>query len=190
MNSPLASLDQQELQKLAAAATARGDSAATLVYLKESVSRSNATAGAHYLLGIEYAELRMYDRAIDAIEAALALDPSLVLARFQLGLLHMTSGDGPRAIEVLAALDDLSEPNYLRNFGAGLCHMARDEFGAALDALRAGLVLNQDNAPLNTDMQRVIDDIVALQAANAEKEDATQDANLMFLSAYTGNTSH
>jgi tetratricopeptide (TPR) repeat protein len=185
----LHTLDQQELQQLASAASAAGDQASALVYMKEAAGRPEASAVTHYLLGLEYAELRMYERAIDQIGAALALDPALVIARFQLGLLWLSSGNGARAIEVLQVLAELGDDNYLARFGVGLCHMARDEFEPALAALRAGLELNRDNAPLNGDMQRMVEGILAVQASNAEEAAKEQDANHMFLSAYTGNTS-
>lgn len=189
MNSPsLDSLDQQELHKLAANASAAGDAAAALIFLKEAASRADANAVTHYVLGIEYAENGMFDKAIQAVEAAVALDPALAIARFQLGLLWMSSGDGPRAIEIFDVLAADHPGHYLSTFAGGLSHMARDEFPEALMALRTGMGMNRDNEPLNNDMQRMVDSMVLLQAQQPEANEA--DANMMFLSAYTGNTAH
>ncbi|MES2347551.1 MAG: hypothetical protein V4641_08265, partial [Pseudomonadota bacterium] len=77
----LALLDQAELQQLALNASAANDSASAIAYWKEAVSRADATAQARYLLGAEYAQIKMYDRAIGEMEAAVALDPALSIAR-------------------------------------------------------------------------------------------------------------
>jgi tetratricopeptide (TPR) repeat protein len=185
----LSALDQQELLHLAAIAGKAGDRAGALACLKEAVARPEAGTTAHYLLGVEYAELRLYERAIDQIEAALALDPALAIARFQLGLLCLSSGNGSRAVEVLQVLYELDESNPLRHFAAGLCELAGDAMEPALASLRRGIALNVDNAPLNLDMQRIIEGVQALQTGAADIA-PEQDARLMFLAAYTGNTSH
>lgn len=188
---PLDSLDLQELQQLAAGASAAGDQGAALVYLKEAAARADATAISHYVLGVEYAEMKLYEKAIGAIEAAVALAPSLSIARFQLGLLWLSSGNSQRAIDVLEVLGELGEDQYLHHFGRGLCHMARDEAEPALEALRTGIAMNSDNAPLNADMQRMVDALLALPAGapvQENKVEPEQEANLMFLAAYTGNS--
>ena len=88
----IAALDQVELVKLALDASRNSNHGVALAYLKEAVSRADATATAHHLLGAEYAQIQMMDRAIVEMEAALALDATLATARLQLGLLLMGTG--------------------------------------------------------------------------------------------------
>ncbi|HEX8611904.1 MAG TPA: tetratricopeptide repeat protein [Telluria sp.] len=203
-------LDQSELIHLALEADRLGNSGASLSYLKEAVGRADATAPAHLLLGAGYAQLQMYDRAAAEMESALAVDPTFAIARFQLGLLQLTSGDGERAMSTLLPLQELDEQHALHQFGSGLIHLMRNEFAATLACMARGMELNTDNPALNTDMQLIVDKVNALppealaaaapagsgdpaatpvpvppaqEQAQAPADD--QVANPIFLSAYT-----
>lgn len=190
-------LDQAELLQLALKASAADDSGTAIAYLKEAVSRSDATGVMHYMLGAEYAQIKMYDRAAGEFEAALALDPALAIARLQLGLLWLTGGVADKALTVLGPLAELGQDDPLRLFGNGLCHLAEDRLADAREALLAGIALNHANPPLNGDMQLIIGSIDALaQPAQPAAEEAPAPAPAedegrhVLLSAYTGNTSH
>ena len=188
-------LDQAELIQLALNSSKNSDSGAALSYLKEAVSRTDATATAHFLLGAEYAQIQMYDRAVSEMESAVALDPSLFIARFQLGLLLLSSGDAKRALDILEPLNELGGANPLRHFGLGLIHLMRDEFSDALRCLTLGIELNLENQPLNNDMQKIIAEINKLPAnsvKNAEAVSSLDESSTqhIFISAYTGNDSN
>lgn len=152
-------LDATELVHLALHASQQGNSEAALMYLKRAIQEYDAPH-AHYLLGAEYAQLGMMDRAAEAMQAAVEREPSLYIAHFQLGLLHLTSGNPAQAEQSWAALDVLGEQHALYQFKTGLLHMVQDQFSDALHWLRQGLASNQDNPALNQDMQRVIDEIL------------------------------
>lgn len=154
-------LDQAELRQLALNASAENDDATAIAYLKEAASRPDSDGIAHYLLGAHYAQIKMYDRAVGAMESALALDPGLTIARFQLGLLWLTSGVADKALTVLEPLQELPETDAIHHFGQGLCHLAQDQLADAIKALAKGIELNVNNAPLNGDMQTMIDAITA-----------------------------
>ncbi|MRW94184.1 hypothetical protein GJ699_29845 [Duganella sp. FT80W] len=187
-NSTLAMLDQAELQQLALNASTSGDSASAIAYLKEAVSRADATAIAHYLLGAEYAQIKMYQRGIDEMEAAIALDPALSIARLQLALLWLGQDRGARAGEVLQPLTELADSNPLHHFGHGLLHLIRDERSEALRALGQGVALNSVNPALNGDMQNIMRHLeqVPADAAAAPESAAVEEGQHLFLSAYTG----
>jgi tetratricopeptide (TPR) repeat protein len=189
-NPTLSMLDQAELLQLSLEADRNGDSATSLAYLKEAGSRPDASAEALLMLGASYASLRMYDRAAGAMEAALVANPQLAIARFQLGLLYLSSGDGPRANDVLLALDDLDEGKYLFHFGRGLRHLLADEFADTLRYLGRGVELNQDNPALNADMQRIIDDVNKLPEEQRQQSASADDSQHVMLSAYTGRSTH
>lgn len=191
-SATIAGLDQAELLQLALHASSTGDSGTALSYLKEAVTRTDATATAHFLLGAEYAQIRMVDRAVSEMESAIALDPSLSIARFQLGLLLLTSGDAARAADVLQPLQELGIQHALAHFGNGLLHLIRDEFAETTQCLKRGIELNTENQALNADMQKIMEQIKLLPSdALANKDGGSvsenADARHIFISAYTGN---
>lgn len=159
MPTLLSTLDQAELHQLAINASASGDDGAAIVYFKEAASRPDASGTTHFLLGAHYAQIRMYDRAAGEMEAALALDPGLSIARFQLGLLWLTNGDAAKAVTVLTPLQELPDSDPLHRFAQGLVLLAQDQLAESSAALAKGIELNHTNPALNQDMQMFIDDI-------------------------------
>lgn len=194
----LSMLDQAELLQLAMNASTGVDSGSAIAYLKEAVSRADATGAAHYLLGAEYAQIGMYERAVSEMESALALDPALATARLQLGLLWIGAGAVDRAASVLAPLAELAPDDALRHFGAGLCLLIDNQLDQAVARIEQGMALNTSNAPLDQDMRKIIDGIARVRAgaavpaaaAPAPAAAAADDTQHVLLSAYTGNTSH
>lgn len=188
----LARLDQVELLQLALRAGAADDSAGAIACLKEAAGRSDANGTTHYMLGAEYAQIGLYDRATESMEMALAIDPTLSLVRLQLGLLWMTRADAVQSAQVLLPLDELPSTDPLFHFGRGLRQLARDEFADARSSFVAGIAGNATNAPLNADMQRIVDQIDGLTPPDASGQaiDQAELARQLMLSAYNGNTSH
>ena len=215
MTGILTGLDQEELLRLALDASAQGQGGTAIAYLKEAVGRVDASAFAHFLLGAEYAHIKLYDRAAGELEAALALDPGLSVARLQLGLLWLTSAQADKAAVTLAPLAELPQDDPMRLFGAGLEHLMRDRFDDAAQSLQAGILANTANLPLNAEMQLVLDEMARLRAngqlemaapataplaptapakdagGNGHEKPSESEgaANHLFLSAYTGNQS-
>jgi len=195
-NDTLAMLDQAELFQLAVTVSAGGDSATAIAYLKEAVSRADATAAAHYLLGAEYAQIRLYDRAMDEMEAAVALDPALWTARLQLALLYLGANREERAADALRPLAELGDDAALQRFATGLLALIGNDMPGALQALADGIERNQANPALNGDMQRIMDEIQrrldeAPQAAEeGVEEEEGEGADHILLSAYAGNQRH
>lgn len=199
MTTTFSLLDQAELMQLALNASAINDSGTAIAYLKEAVSRPDANGLAHYILGAEYAQIKMYERAAGELEAALALDPALSIARLQLGLLWITGGAATQAAVVLAPLQELSGTSPLHHFGKGLCHLIREELIEAKACLEEGMSLNDSNPPLNADVQKIITELELLAASGKQfaqrdpdgaKEGGGDATHHIMLSAYTGNTSH
>lgn len=202
MSHPMSDvLDQEELLQLACNAGAGGDSASAIAYLKEAVLRPDATARAHYLLGVLYAQIKLYGRATDELESALALDPAFSIARLQLGLLCLGAGAVERAVTTLLPLEQLPGTNALRVFGAGLHHLILGELDKAVACLEEGIKLNTENAPLNGDMHKILAELARTHSAGAHAAGKPfigapqpvappDDMHHILLSAYTGNTSH
>jgi tetratricopeptide (TPR) repeat protein len=121
-----------------------------------------------YLLGAELAQHRRYDEAVLELSAAVALNPLLHTARFQLGLLHLTMVQPHHAAAVLAPLENLEDHAPLKHFKRALEALAVDDFLAAVASLEHGMQLNTDNVPLNADMKLLLDRIKATMADNAD----------------------
>jgi tetratricopeptide (TPR) repeat protein len=128
-----------------------------------------------FLRGSMLATGKQYDEARAAMRAAIDLAPYFWLARFQLGLLELTSGLPAEAIQTWAPLRDLAADNPLRLFSDGLQALIRDEFAEAVGKLRQGIGANIDNPPLNSDMQMMIDKIQSADGGSSgEPISATQ----------------
>jgi tetratricopeptide (TPR) repeat protein len=113
----------------------------------------------HFLKGSLLAGREDYVGARVAMRRAVDLAPNFAVARFQLGFLLLTSGEPIAAQETWGPLHGLPADNHIRLFVEGLCHLIRDEFDDAIHALQEGIARNQENAPMNRDMQLIIDDI-------------------------------
>jgi tetratricopeptide (TPR) repeat protein len=135
-------------------------------------------------LGAEYAQIGMYERSAEHLKKAIAIDPAMHIARFQLGLLYLTSGQIAEASTTWAPLNTLGVAHYLFLFKSGLEHLASDQFDACRDCLNRGIASNADNPALSDDMRRILDDLPERATADA----ADGEPNAFFLSAYTGNT--
>jgi len=192
-------LDADELLHLAIEAANRDDHARAITYLKSiqaDHSSSPNYAGALFFLGSEYAQIGMYDRGVEEMMRSLEVNPDFHIARFQLGLLHLTSGRAQQAREVWAALaliGDAHPEAYLKLFWEGLEALIDDDFEKCRALLERGKAANQINLPLNTDMQQVIDSLPSTEsttppdqpaATPAGTEPAAQNADHLFLSAY------
>jgi tetratricopeptide (TPR) repeat protein len=117
----------------------------------------------HFLRGSVLVGAGQHIDAHAAYSKALEIAPDFAIARFQLGFFELTSGE--RAMATLAPLDGLPDENYLKVFSRGLFHLVRDEFEQAINCFRSGMRLNEDNLPLNNDMQLLIDECTPLAEA-------------------------
>jgi tetratricopeptide (TPR) repeat protein len=165
-------LDSQELLHLAIEASDKQQRAHAIEYLKRAKELDPNNAEIHHMLGAEHAQIGLFDRAIEDMSHALQLNPELDTARFQLGLLYLTSKRPTEANEIWQPLDQLDHEHSFYLLKTGLMHLARDEFKQCLSFLRRGIAANSFNAPLNKDMQRIIDDVLKVHP-----DDATPDAS-------------
>lgn len=119
----------------------------------------------------------------DGLSRAVELAPDFAIARFQLGFFQLTSGEAENALATWGRLDLLPERHYLRKFVDGLRCLIRDEFAAAVEHLRAGMALNDENPPLNDDMQLIIERCGSLASKPAEASDVSETS--LILSQFT-----
>lgn len=186
-------LEPDELMHLALHASSNNRPDEAIGLLKDLLTKTPHNANALYLLGALHAEIGMYDRAKEEISKALEYDPSLTPARFQLGLLYLTSGNVNLAGDTWSDLDELGENDCFLLFKRGLLSLAQDRFDSCIDDLSQGIALNSFNEALNKDMSRI------LEAAKKTKKEQSRvqndpddsanstDSRFSLLSAYRRN---
>lgn len=87
-----------------------------------------------------------------AMKRAVELAPGYDIARFQLGLLELSSGDAEAADATLQPLTDAPEESALGLFALGLRHLARDNFDQAEALLKRGIEINVEHPLVSRDM--------------------------------------
>jgi tetratricopeptide (TPR) repeat protein len=97
-------MDTQARFRLALHANTWRDPHTCMKQLKELLQAEPQHAGALHLLAIQYSELRLYERAIDALKQVLAIDARREVARLHLGLLLL---DQLRDVEALEQFREL-----------------------------------------------------------------------------------
>ena len=132
----------------------------------------------HLLLGGMHAQAKHLDLAEAAYITALQRAPGLDIARFQLGLLQLTTARVSVAVATWGPLDRLPVEHPLRLFKQGMVCLTQDRFLEALPLLREGILQNQGNPPLNVDMQRLID-LLDPPASAPEPDPAAEQASPM-----------
>jgi len=121
----------------------------------------------HFLRGSLLAGLGRPIEALPALRQAVEIAPDFAIARFQLGFFLLTSGEPADALSVWGPLAMLPKEHYLRMFVAGLTHLIRDEFDETIRYLEQGIAANEENLPLNRDMELIIDQVRNLDAGKA-----------------------
>ena len=137
-----------------------------------------------FLTGSMLASAGRYNEARSEMRSALRIAPDYAIARFQLGLLELSSGEATAAETTWRALDDLPSDHPLRVMSAGLRSLARDQFVDAITQLERGIALNTEHPPINHDMGMLITAI----RTHIEKEGPSSDtsATHMLLQQYKG----
>ncbi|OUR86745.1 hypothetical protein A9Q81_27905 [Gammaproteobacteria bacterium 42_54_T18] len=180
-------LDPEELFYLALQASAQGDHAKAIGYLKEGIA-IKPSAKLYYILGAEHAGIGMYERAVDEMTKALEIDETLDTARFQLGLLKMTMNDVEGAKVTWSQLDMLDNGEPLKLFKTAILLAVSGDFKQAIEVAQQGVDVNEANIPLNIDMNNLIDrwkGSVSDEGEGAESfSEDTENGNHFFLSAY------
>ena len=187
-------LDSDELLHLALLASKQNNHEESISLLKRAQTKAPKEGKIYYLLGAEHAQIGLYDRAAEEMTKAVALDPQLHTASFQLGLLHITSGRIDAATQAWQPLDALGDENPLFLFKTGMLHLVRDEFEQCANLIKKGIKLNNSNESLNHDMQRVLADVekhLSITQAGTGKSPATKPGEgttkHVLLSAYGEN---
>jgi len=162
----------------AISASSQGDSAAALELLSQAAAEQPRSGIPYFLMGAEYAKLGEIDKAEAGFANALLLQPELVVARYQLGLLQLSSARAAIALLTWQPLLQLDESSPLPHFVRGFEALAHDKFMDARQHFEAGLARNVDNPAMSQDIQKVIQKMGAMEPApDHAPTDAAQESN-------------
>jgi tetratricopeptide (TPR) repeat protein len=162
----MSELDAEELFHLAMKASEEGDREKTISYLKRSIARQ-PQAKSIYILAAEYAELGMMQRAIEGMQRAVELEPTLWTAHFQLGLLFLSQTLIQEAKNAWEPLIDLGPDAYLYHFAVGCIQLIDDKTEDALESFATGVEMNDDNPALNRDIANIVNSVMASGQSDA-----------------------
>lgn len=174
----------EQLETLAQAVSV--DPAAGLLAVEAGLEAFPADPRLGFLRGSLLAGQGRYEEARRALAGVLELSPDYAIARFQYGLLLLSSGEPAAAETVWAPLAAAAPDDPLRLFAAGLNALARDAFAEAEQSLRQGIALNQAWPAVSQDMRKVLDGIAALRG---EAEPVTSSVDWL-LRASAARTEH
>lgn len=178
--------DEEMGQLVAAAEAGTGDEVAFAERLLDSYPED---ARLHFLRGSLLAGSGRPIEAHSSLSRAVALAPDFAVARFQLGFFELTSGEAARALATWEPLRTLPTDHYLARFVDGLTHLIHDRFADASRELKAGIAVNDENLPLNRDMNLIVEQCAGLKdaaAAGTEQESAEEASATSFLLGQLG----
>lgn len=121
----------------------------------------------YFLKGSLLAAQTQYDEGRAAMRRAVELSSGYDIARFQLGLLELSSGDAEAADATLQPLADTPGEGALSLFALGLRHLARDNFDQAEALLRRGIEVNIEHPLVSRDMELMLAGIAEARAKGA-----------------------
>lgn len=180
-------LDSQELLHLAIFAASKDNHDDALGYLKQALLQEPENANVSLMLAAEYAEIGMYDRAIECYEKTIKLMPSLKVAQLQLSLLLITFDRLDDASLHIDQLCSLGEANYFAVFALGLKSLIKEDLRDAVSWLEKGCSINNENEPLNEDIKKIISEVetrLAQAHDNVTQPDNNVNSNERLLSTY------
>lgn len=139
-----------------ALALAEDDEPAALARIAALLEAHPADPRLHFLGGSLLAGQTRYDEARVAMGRSIQIAPEYAIARFQLGLLELSSGDGAAAELTLQPLAEIESDDALVLFARGLRHLARDDLAVAADLLRQGMARNREHPLISRDMELIV----------------------------------
>ena len=121
----------------------------------------------HFMRGSVLAGKSDHIKAHEALSRAVEIAPDYAIARYQLGFFELTSGEADRALATWGPLLRSPKDNYLRLFVEGMVHVIRDEFQEAFAKFEKGISLNQENIPMNGDIELLMRELKAKMDSGA-----------------------
>jgi len=166
------------------------DSEQALIGLDDLIQIYGNDARLHFLRGSVLAGLEHYGQARTAMQTAVDMAPDYALARFQLGLLELSSGDPVAAQSTWGPLSALPLDNPLRLFAEGLRKLITGAYAEAIALLEEGIALNTELPPMNRDMILMIQQMREKLDAEAAVGNVESDTHFLLRQYSFKDTKH
>jgi arylsulfatase A-like enzyme/Tfp pilus assembly protein PilF len=114
--------------------------------LKEAVKTEPNSVPAHYLEGLDYYRLKMFNESVEELQKTVQLSPDYALAFFNLGMAHAHAGQFDAAIETLQRALQLDSTNFEAAFNLGVAFIQKRQLEPAAAAFRQSIAINPDFA--------------------------------------------
>lgn len=144
----------------------------------------------HFLYGSLLAAAGRFEEAGISMRQAVAIAPDYAVARFQLGLLELSSGDGAAACATLDPLAAGEDEEALPLFARGLQCLARDDLVGARALLRRGIAVNLEHPLISRDMELIIAQIDATPPPGGDSEQDVSAADFLLRQSAAKTTRH
>lgn len=177
-------LDEQELLALALRDSATGRHDLAIEKLKSLIELDPNHAHALHMLAAEHAQIGLLPRAISEFEKALAVDPELHVARFQMGLAHYALSDLASAEAAWQPLKTLGEHHTLPLYATGLIQILREEFEQAVRSLEMALTAEPEIPSLRKDIARSVERARSQLSNDAKTGPQSGDMSKVLASRY------
>jgi tetratricopeptide (TPR) repeat protein len=172
-----------DLMQSALAATTRDALDESEALCLQAMALEPGASMPYFLRATNFAHAGNYELAEACYTACLTRSPDFAIARFQLGLMQVTGGRPALGQATWELLLTLPADHYLRLFAQGLMSLLGHQFDQARATLERGIALNQENLPLNGDMQGVLDRLKAGEASlgggTGQPEPAAADVHFL-----------
>ncbi|MCZ4324661.1 tetratricopeptide repeat protein [Pseudomonas anguilliseptica] len=175
-------LDASEYLHLAIHASQENNHHAALNYLNQALQHEPNNPAIRYFLAAEHAELGLFERACSGMEEALELDPSMDVARFQLGLVYLQLQRTEEARHAFSTLHSLAQEENLKAFADAYLHLLDEKREDAIELFERGLA-DCENLALKGDMTRVLASLKNVDQPVALETDSEAETPI-FLGAY------
>ena len=172
--------DPSLLYRLALARYRAGSTGAAIDPLERAVARNDAAPEVHYLLGLLYRDTNNLPRAIQSLQTALTIAPTLTAAREELADLYRVAG---RAVDEMAQLQILARDGQpIRKVAIGLAEARQGQLDAAIGTLAAAL----DASPKDSRILIAIGRVYLLRAERSHDPAAIERATRVLEQALGG----
>lgn len=175
-------LDASEYLHLAIHASQENNHHAALNYLNQALEHEPNNPAIRYFLAAEHAELGLFERACSGMEEALELDPSMDVARFQLGLVYLQLQRTEEARNAFRTLHSQAQEESLKAFADAYLHLLDEKHEDAIELFELGLA-DCENLSLKGDMSRVLASLKGVDQAAGLEADSEAETPI-FLGAY------